>query len=162
MIFLDFFTNNIKDGGRINSGGAKAMSDNTNGALTGESIEKKTKKKRAYDILLAISGFFVGIFNGLFGGGGGMVVVPAFTSLAGLDEKKAHATAIATILPLSVVSAIVYIAGGNFDFGIGLNVTAGVIIGGVIGAVLLKKISNGLLSLAFYGIMIAAGVKMLI
>ena len=40
--------------------------------------------------------------------------------------------------------------------------TAGVIIGGVIGAVLLKKISNGLLSLAFYGIMIAAGVKMLI
>ena len=145
MIFLDFFTNNIKDGGRINSGGAKAMSDNTKGALTGESIEKKNKKKRAYDILLAISGFFVGIFNGLFGGGGGMVVVPAFT-----------------ILPLSVVSAIVYIAGGNFDFGIGLNVTAGVIIGGVIGAVLLKKISNGLLSLAFYGIMIAAGVKMLI
>lgn len=138
------------------------MQLNAEKTKTLEYREKENKKKKAYNVLLIISGFFVGIFNGLFGGGGGMVVVPAYTALARLDEKKAHATAIATILPLSIISAIVYVINGSFDLAIGLNVTIGVVVGGVVGALLLKKISNGLLALVFYGIMIAAGVKMLV
>lgn len=107
------------------------------------------------------SALLTGVANGAFGGGGGMLAVPAFTVLQGMDEKKAHATAVATILPLSAVSAAVYILNGNFDPSFGYHVAGGVIVGGILGSFVLKKISSTLLEFVFYGIMLAAGIRML-
>lgn len=104
----------------------------------------------------------VGCLNGLFGGGGGMLVVPILSGLCGLEVKKAHASAIVAILPLCIASAIVYWTAGYFDWKIGAFAGIGVVIGGAIGSAGLKKISSGTLSALFYGIMLAAGVKMLI
>ena len=77
------------------------------------------KKRRITDkkekILSIILGIITGAINGLFGGGGGMIVVPMLIWLMKYEEKIAHATAILLILPLSIVSGIFYAVFGNFD-----------------------------------------------
>ena len=57
----------------------------------------------------ALSGTAAGLVNGLFGGGGGMVLVPLLNGWCGLEGKQAFATCVAAILPLSAVSAAVYL-----------------------------------------------------
>ena len=49
--------------------------------------------------------------------GGGMIAVPAMVNFLGLDEHDAHATAIAVILPLAVISSIIYHKKWIFGFG---------------------------------------------
>jgi len=120
---------------------------------------KSLKKRRA---LLTAAGLFIGIVNGIFGAGGGMLAVPALSFIGGLDDKHSHATAIAIILPLCLISTIVYALRSSFDFGIVIPTVIGVFIGGIIGALLLKKISNGMLGFIFYGLMIFSGIKMII
>lgn len=104
-------------------------------------------------------GVCVGFCNGLFGSGGGIIAVPAMEKLLGAEEHKAHATAIAVILPLTVVSLIPYIFKGFFDFTLAWQTSLGGIIGGVIGAVLLKKLSAPLLKKVFGVFIIAAAVR---
>ena len=125
-------------------------------------VEKKIKKSnKLKNILIAIASSFVGMINGLLGAGGGSLVVPLYESGMKLEAKKAHATAIATMLPICIVSGIIYLVGGKFDYVSGSVVTAGVILGGVLGSMLLKVVKNDLLSLVFYFLMIYAGIKML-
>lgn len=119
----------------------------------------RERKKKA--ILLAVCGLAVGAVNGLFGAGGGMLAVPVLTFAAGLGEKKAHATAIAVILPLCLVSTVVYAVRGTFDYSVLPPTIAGVLIGGLTGAAALKKLSAPVLNFLFYGLMLFAGVKMM-
>lgn len=119
------------------------------------------KNQNVKRIIFIICGLFVGFLSGFFGGGGGMLVVPLLMGAGKLPEKEAHATAIAVILPLTVVSSVVYILSGNFDFSIGLPVGIAFILGGGLGSFLLKKIPNKVLGIIFALVMIAGGVKLL-
>lgn len=119
---------------------------------------KSMKKRKAF---LCLAGIVIGIVNGLFGAGGGMLTVPVLTYIAGLDEQHAHATAIAIILPLCAISSIMYALNSSFDAAVILPTVIGVTAGGFIGALLLKKLSNGALSFIFYGLMLFAGFKMI-
>lgn len=124
--------------------------------------EKIKKTGKLKFILVSIASSAVGLINGLLGAGGGSLVVPLYESGMGLEAKKAHATAIATMLPSCIVSSVVYLLGRQFDYKTGAIVSAGVIAGGVLGSLLLKVIKNDFLSLVFYLIMIYAGVKLLV
>ena len=68
---------------------------------------------KAYQMLL--TGSAAGLLNGLFGAGGGMVTVPML-GRAGLPAERAHATSIAIILPLSVLSSLLYLSYGHIHF----------------------------------------------
>ena len=59
-------------------------------------------------ILPCIIGIITGIANGFLGSGGGTVVVPCLEKFMKTEPHKAHATAIAIILPLTVISAFLY------------------------------------------------------
>lgn len=120
---------------------------------------KKSAIKRK--ISLAAAGLFIGVVNGLFGAGGGMLVVPALSFIAGLDERRAHATAIAVILPLCLISSVVYATGGGYDYSIFAPTILGVVAGGIVGALILKAVNNNALSFIFYGLMLFAGLKMI-
>ncbi len=123
-----------------------------------ENSNKKTNKNKLVSIL---TGAVAGLINGLFGGGGGMVVVPMLTKLLKFNSKNSHATAILIILPLSIVSGILYLSFGKFSLEIGLPVIAGIIIGGIIGAILLSKLSSKWVMIIFSIVMAVAGGKML-
>lgn len=106
-------------------------------------------------------GVISGILNGLFGSGGGCVVVPAMELMLKMDAKKSHATAIAVILVMSLVSSFFYVRSGYFDFGLWLPVTIGGIFGGALGAKLLSKISVRWLKIIFGGVIIVTAAKMI-
>ena len=63
----------------------------------------------------AVSGAAAGAANGLFGGGGGSVLVPLLTRFCGLEQRQAFSTSLAVILPLCVLSAAVYLFRGGLD-----------------------------------------------
>ena len=99
-----------------------------------------------------------GFANGLFGSGGGTIVVPAMERFLGEEEHKAHATAIAVILPLSLLSLGVYL--WKADLGavwrIALWASAGGLVGGFVGAKLLQRVSGVWLHRIFGAFMLAA------
>ena len=106
-------------------------------------------------------GVLTGFANGLFGSGGGTIVVPAMERFLGVKTHKAHATAVAIILPLSILSAFLYAKGG-LDIKTVLLVSAGGVVGGFIGAKLLSKFSSKWLHKIFGLFMIAAAVRMIL
>ena len=123
--------------------------------------QNKNKEKRSA-IILAVAGAFIGVVNGLFGAGGGMLAVPILSIIAGLNTKSAHATAILVILPLCVVSSVVYLARGVEESGLFAPTIIGVALGGILGAYALQKCSNIFLQIMFYGVMLLAGIKMIL
>jgi len=106
--------------------------------------------------MLSIIGLAAGLANGLFGAGGGTLLVPALEKFLKFETHKAHATTLAVILPLSVISAVVYTWGVDVDWTALLLVSIGGVVGGIIGAKLLNKLSGAWLNMLF-GIFLAAG-----
>ncbi len=120
------------------------------------------KRRLALDFAAVAAGLLLGCVNGIFGAGGGMIAVPALTFVLKMEDKKAHATAIAVILPLCFISSIVYALRATFDFAVILTTGVGVFLGSLAGAALLKKIPDEWLAFVFYGLMLLAGIKMLV
>lgn len=106
-------------------------------------------------------GALVGFVSGFFGGGGGMLCVPLL-QFAGLDVKRAHATALLVILPICIVSASIYIANGYFDGTAVLCACIGVVFGGAVGAALLDKLTSTTVAVIFAALMIAIGIKSMV
>ncbi len=123
-----------------------------------EENKKPVKHEKLYSVLTGAS---AGLINGVFGGGGGMIVVPMLVYLLKKEPRVAHATAILLILPMSIVSGLLYASFGSFRWQTGLPVGIGVVIGGALGAVLLGKLSSKWIIVVFSLVMAAAGVKML-
>ena len=117
-------------------------------------------KKAVLPVLQVSGGLLIGFINGFFGGGGGMLCVPLLEKVLAEPTKKAHATAILVILPVSVASAIVYAVSGSFSWLPVLTVSGGVLAGGIAGALLLKKLPAFIVGIVFAVLMIAAGVKL--
>lgn len=126
------------------------------------SMQTCEKQPNKNIFLLILVGLFVGFVNGFWGGGGGMICVPILINLLKLPEKKGHATTILIMLPLSIASFVVYLINGTIDWGVATNVGIGFVLGGVLGAVLLKKINNVVLKLVFAVIIIIGGVKLIL
>lgn len=112
-------------------------------------------------LYLILTGVITGLANGFFGGGGGMIVVPLMTFLLKMKTKAAHATALAVILPITIISAVVYFLKGSFDYENGIPSGIGVIAGGIVGAWLLGKLSAKWITRLFAVVMLAAGIKLL-
>lgn len=113
-------------------------------------------------LLLIFVGIFIGFINGFCGGGGGMIVVPILNTVFKLPDKVSHATTIFIILPLCVCSFLVYALKKSIEMDIALIIGAGFVLGGVVGAFLLKKISNKFLKLIFAVIILASGIRLII
>lgn len=109
---------------------------------------------------LLFGGGLLGAVNGLLGGGGGMLAVPLLQS-GGLPARKAHATAIAVILPASLISGAVYLSGGNVPMPVLVPVSLGVAFGGFLGAKLLGRLPVRAAEFLFAVLMLAAGWRML-
>jgi uncharacterized membrane protein YfcA len=101
----------------------------------------------------------VGLANGLFGGGGGMIAVPMLQK-TGLEEKRAHATAILLILPVSLLSFFFYAWKGLYEFSVLIPTALGVTAGGALGAWLLGKLPVKIVNIIFACLQAAAGVSM--
>lgn len=107
----------------------------------------------------ALSGTAAGLVNGLFGGGGGMVLVPLLNSWCALAGKQAFATCVAAILPLSAVSAAVYLLRQPFDWAAALPYLIGGLVGGLVGGRLFHRVSVTWLRGLFAAFLLYGGVR---
>lgn len=105
-------------------------------------------------------GSVIGFVNGFFASGGGIVAVLALERLVSLEEKKAHATAIFVILPMTLLSIFVYHRGGYGSLESVFKASLGGILGAVLGAKLLSKLPKVYIRAIFGCVMIIAAVKM--
>ncbi|MFZ2537302.1 MAG: sulfite exporter TauE/SafE family protein [Oscillospiraceae bacterium] len=107
-------------------------------------------------------GFLAGILNGFFGAGGGLLVVPMLEA-SELEPKNSHATSIAIILPLSIMSTVMYVINGvSVDiFTLTMTIPLG-LLGAILGAFLLLRIKNEWLKRIFGVIMIFSAIRILL
>ncbi|MGL5347824.1 MAG: sulfite exporter TauE/SafE family protein [Peptostreptococcaceae bacterium] len=113
-----------------------------------------------FNIKNTIIGIFTGFVNGVFGSGGGTLLVPILNNILKVEEHKSHATALAVIIFLTSASSIIYISKGTYDVNLTLKVAAGSILGGIVGAKLLCKVTGRFLRISFGVIMIIAALRM--
>ncbi len=114
------------------------------------------KKKRYFLLLGSLAGFL----NGLFGAGGGVVAVPLLQK-AGLSPKQAHATSVALILPMSMVSAFIYRHQQAFSFADALPYLPLGIVGAILGSKLLQNLKSEMLHRIFGILLIASALRMM-
>ncbi|MDR7857158.1 sulfite exporter TauE/SafE family protein [Tissierella sp.] len=106
-------------------------------------------------------GLITGLINGLFGSGGGTIVVPALVFILGVNDYKAHATAISIILPLSIISTIIYFTKDSIPFKVVIPVILGGVIGSYIGAKILNKIPIHILRKIFGSVIVYTAIRMI-
>lgn len=117
--------------------------------------------------ILALAGFSAGLLNGLLGAGGGIVMTFALEYMikhGGLqmEERDIFANVIAATLPISVMSALIYGVRGNIDLS-GFSVfVLPAVVGGLVGAFFLSKISVVFLKRIFALLVIWSGIYMII
>ncbi len=117
----------------------------------------KLTKKETW--LAAGGGLGIGLLNGLLGSGGGLLAVPMLKKL-GLDQKRAHANAVAVILPITAVSVIGYLTAGRVALQDAFIYIPGGIAGSILGTWILSKLSAPILRRIFGVFMIWAGVRL--
>lgn len=111
---------------------------------------------------LRLTGALGGLVNGLFGGGGGMVVVPLLTRWCGVEEKKSFATCVAVIFPFCLLSAAIYLFRTDFDLLTALPYLMGGLAGGFVGGKLMDKVSVVWLRRIFAAFLLYGGVRYLL
>lgn len=89
-----------------------------------------------------IAGFGAGTLNGLFGTGGGMVLVPLLGTLTDLAEDQIFGTSVSVLLPICVISVLFTTGWDTFSFMHALPYLLGSVAGGLLAGVLGKKIPN--------------------
>jgi uncharacterized membrane protein YfcA len=89
-----------------------------------------------------------------------MIAVPVLKK-QGLDQKLAHANAVAVILPITIISAVLYLVKGNVTLIDSWAFIPTGLIGSVIATLALQKFSNKVLQKTFAAFMIYAGVRLL-
>lgn len=106
-----------------------------------------------------VSGALAGLCNGLFGAGGGLFLVPLFTRWAGMDQRRAFATSVAVVLPLSLVSAGVYLCRGAVDLAAAWPYLLGGFAGGLLSGRVFTKVPVGWLRRGFGALLLYGGVR---
>lgn len=100
--------------------------------------------------LLAAIGVWAGLLSGLFGIGGGVVIVPALVYLIGFDQRMATGTSLAALLlPVTIGAVIEYYRQGNVDFRAAVILAITVMAGALIGALFADDMAESHLRLAF-------------
>jgi len=113
---------------------------------------------------MGIIGLITGFVNGLLGSGGGIILVPAMQKFLDVKVVNSHATAIAIILPLSIISGIIYLkdtVSSGLEWKVVLYVSVGGFFGGLIGSKFLAKMSNKMIHKLFGVFMIISSIRIL-
>ena len=105
------------------------------------------------------SGFIIGTINILLGAGGGMLTVPLYKNI-GMNQKDAQINAVATILPITFISAVIYIINGSVKISDTYIYLLPGLVGSILGTFVIKKTSNNILTVIFALFMIWAGVRL--
>jgi|SRR5438552_16502293 len=112
--------------------------------------------------LLITIGIAAGFLSGLFGIGGGVIIVPALIYAAGFTQHKATGTSLAILLPpVGLAATLEYYRNGNVDIRAAVVIAITVLIAGGVGAIVANRIAGPYLRLAFGIFVIFLGIYLI-
>jgi len=114
------------------------------------------------DLALAGVGLLAGVFSGLLGVGGGIVMVPLIVAVARLSQHYAHATSLAAILPIATVAAARFGVDEEIHYGVAALLALGSLVGAPLGAHVMARVSEGALKITFGLLMVSVGITMVV
>lgn len=111
--------------------------------------------------LVAI-GVVAGAASGLFGVGGGSIIVPALVIVAGFGQKLATGTSLTAVVPISAAALIGYLGADSVDLARGGIICAGSLLGALVGTRLLRRSADRWLQVGFAVLLVATSLRMLL
>lgn len=111
-------------------------------------------------IPLILMGALTGLLSGLFGIGGGVLLVPMLVLFLGFQQRLAAGTSVAAILPAAIVGGIGYAVQGNVDWVAAPLLAVGIVIGAQLGSFLLSRTPTGFLRWMFMVFLLAVAVSL--
>jgi len=114
-------------------------------------------------ILYVTLGLVAGIFGGMFGIGGGAILIPALVFFFGLTQHQAQGTTLAILVPpIGLLAALRYYQSGNVKLSIAAFVCIGFFIGGLLGANIVHNFSDLLLKKMFGVFLLLVSLQMIL
>ncbi len=126
------------------------------------SLSSKLPNLTKTDGLAVLTGFFVGFLSGLFGIGGGVLLVPAFILFAKLPQRLAHGTSLLPNVFLASSGVLIYILDGSVNWVASPLIFAGSFWGVLLGTKLLSKINLRLLMFVFVLVMLLGAGRLIL
>ncbi len=130
-------------------------------AESGKSTELHSMRSTRSTVILVAIGVVVGLLSGLFGIGGGTVIVPALVWL-GFSQRNAAATSMLAIVPTSISGVLSYAYNGNVDWIAAMLLFCGMFVGGQIGSWLLSRLPELVLRWVFVAFLIFVVINQLL
>ena len=114
-------------------------------------------------MLYTILGVVAGVFSGIFGIGGGTILIPALVFLFGLTQHQAQGTTLAIMIPpIGLLAALRYYYSGNVKLNMAIFICIGFFFGALLGAHYIQAVPDPMLK-RFFGIfLVIIGVRMII
>ena len=109
---------------------------------------------------ILLVGLGAGFLSGIFGVGGGILIVPGLVFFAKMDQRRAHGTSLAAVLPISLASLITYWSHDHVDWHVALWLAIGAVGGAILGTKLLRTARHDVLSYGFATVLVVSAVRL--
>lgn len=113
-------------------------------------------------LLLVIIGLLAGIFSGIMGVGGGVIMIPLLAFALGFTQHEAQGTSLAVLaVPVTFLAAYNYYEAGHVNWKYAAVIAVTFVVGGYLGSKLAITIDQGVLKKIFGGVLILVALKMI-
>ena len=120
-----------------------------------------TEATRPRALPLILIGIATGVFSGLFGVGGGVIMVPALAMLTTLSRKRISGTSLAAIAPMAIVGVISYGVQGNVDLIAAALLALGAVMGAQLGTWLLDRLPTSFVRWLFIAFLVLVAIELI-
>lgn len=107
-------------------------------------------------------GLVAGFLSGLFGVGGGILIVPALVLVLRITQRLAHGTSLAAVLPIAIAGVVGFAMEGSVDWPVAGALVIGALGGAVIGTDALQRLSAKALARAFAVVLLASAARLVL
>jgi len=125
-------------------------------------VHVAAEKAASRSLKLMVIGTLAGLFSGLFGVGGGSVIVPLLIMWLGYDERSATATSLAAIVFIAAFGAAAQGLYGNVDLLDAALIGVPAVGGVVIGTWLQQRLTARWISLLFAAVLVASAIELVV
>jgi hypothetical protein len=109
---------------------------------------------------VVIVGLAAGLLSGIFGVGGGVLIVPGLMWVVAMEQKRAHGTSLAAVLPIAVTGLVTYLAYDNVDWWSAACLVVGALPGALLGTKWLATVNKKVLTWMFIAVALASAVRL--